>query len=120
MSPLRFRAWDEEQNRWRYPDDSDKPHYFWQWWYKTNVGGEPRPLQSTGLHDKNGKEIFEGDVVRTEFGDFEVYWRQECCGWYIRKPDGHIEFLATWLGNVHTLEVIGNIYENPELLPKAA
>ena len=68
--------------------------------------------QYTGIRDKSKHKIYEGDILRTDMGDFVVYWRNECSGWYIKKPDGHIEFLAPWLGNSHhDQEVIGNTYK---------
>ena len=74
-------------------------------------------MQSTGLTDKNGKEIFEGDVVRfhtpqlTTIG-VVVFVKNEACFKVRNDFGGH------WVTVFHTryFEVIGNIYQNPELL----
>lgn len=73
-------------------------------------------MQSTGLHDKNGKEIFEGDVLGTKDGLLNgvIEYRSDLGMWtnsLIRY--NNFERLC----NVATSkEIIGNIYENPELL----
>ena len=87
-------------------------------------------MQYTGLHDKNGKEIFEGDIVfhdtesksydakglwregtaYVKYGNFGFYFNEIDCGdWRFRGPEG-----AEW--EKDKLEIIGNIYENPELV----
>lgn len=84
-------------------------------------------MQSTGLKDKNGKEIFEGDIVRTtrflgradEIGGFYEY-EKDYVGvvkvlegsWVI---DTGIVAAHLW-SEIDESEVLGNIYENPELL----
>lgn len=77
-------------------------------------------MQSTGLADKNGKEIFEGDIVEfgcdswthSEVGS--IVWDECEAGFKIDKDP---EFPLLW-GNLGDVEIIGNIYENPELLEK--
>lgn len=81
-------------------------------------------MQSTGLKDKNGTEIFEGDIVRwtrlcigfdletyeTRSDDMEVIWCKYNAGFLAQ--DGTLLYYE----DSEQYEVIGNIYENPELL----
>jgi hypothetical protein len=67
--------------------------------------------QFIGLLDKNGKKIFEGDIVRIEdFANAVVKWREDIACWTLQ---GYI-IGNTWDSSM--LEVIGNIHDNPELL----
>ena len=66
-------------------------------------------MQFTGLTDKNGKEIYEGDIVRYRDGIYKVDWFEN--GFYLFR-DVRAKFDIWWVDT----EVVGNIYENPELL----
>ena len=82
-------------------------------------------MQSTGLFDKNGKEIFEGDIVTDgEFARIVQY--HQTLGFYMFDEEGDERFFsdsatledfeedAKIVSEI--LEIIGNVYENPELL----
>ena len=69
-------------------------------------------MQSTGLCDKNGKEIFEGDALRDERGCCGTVWRRDS-GEYTAKAHGYMHGAPIDSFNTK-VEVIGNIYENPE------
>ena len=80
-------------------------------------------MQSTGLLDKNGNKIFEGDIVKYESGCYtyteEVAYNKNFAGFGVRDANANI-ILTFWVlaENVDliSLEVIGNIWEDGELL----
>lgn len=83
---------------------------------------DSEPMQSTGLIDKNGKEVFENDVIRDSDGFEGIVQYDESYGMY------GIAYLPTLSNGIdmtfeelkdnfrNKFEVIGNIYENPELV----
>lgn len=72
--------------------------------------------QYTGLTDKNGKKIFEGDIVKNEYGYIGLIV-MKACSYYIEWQSGN--FSNDLYVFADTLEVIGNIHDNPELLKEA-
>ena len=85
-------------------------------------------MQYTGLHDKNGKEIYEGDIVSKETFDdtkpnyrdisyAKVVWIEELASYHlVNKDDKIILYLSD---DKYNIEVAGNIYENGDLLKGA-
>ncbi|WP_460223359.1 YopX family protein [Bacillus cereus] len=118
MREISFRAWDlgaESMVDW----ESIKLHFSEHIDHEMVV-----VMQYTGLKDKNGKEIYEGDILDLSSEDdsvirCEIVYQAPsfCRKWHhantIRLRQREIEPMA-W--NTHLYEVIGNIYENPELL----
>lgn len=125
MREIKFRAWDKEHKRWtNYSIADDLPRFYDKHTgcWKTDKKGKRFILcQYTGLKDFNGKEIYEGDIVR-EFGnDYTPVFTK---GIYMalnieqfKYQEEHRQFSTQF--NVvwkNGCEILGNIYENPELV----
>lgn len=124
MRDIKFRAWDNQNKQMLDVQELNFEDCFYggemqirTTMYSDYFDCREMPLmQYTGLHDKNGKEIYEGDIVKCSFYPdfiFEIKFTELC--WYMRKiPTSEHINLSDVL--YEDLEVIGNIYDNPELL----
>ncbi|MDT2640445.1 YopX family protein [Enterococcus dongliensis] len=123
----KFRAWDEDSKVMRSWKDlileKDGGDDFWLIGYKENAcitsfDHDQILMQSTGLKDKNGVEIFEGDIVKIigdVLGDDMSVIRFTEGGFYLDYKNLDTEFELLYSIDL-PIEIIGNIYENPELL----
>lgn len=123
MRKITFRAWDGDKKEWvssdrilsRIPMSDDGELQTVAPWYTL--------MQFTGLQDKNGKEIYEGDVLTFIFpnnrnkGTAPVVWEYGCWNVTDFKNDAGSNNIYN-LYPATDCEIIGNIYENPELLTK--
>lgn len=131
----KFRAWDKEENLWIKVaslvfDEEGEMWYlgpvmydFNPVYYENELGKTWEIMQSTGLKDKNGVEIFEADVLKnTRNGKIRrVHWNPSCASFHLSKHGIEESKVEYWsLSNPQwSYEIIGNIYENPELLEQA-
>lgn len=123
---IKFRGWDKEQSRMLTHDeidDMDKGGVsHWMDIIKPNNKEGIDVMQYTGLKDRNGKEIYEGDVVSVFNSRSEVVYLNGAFGYKLKgeehtiisfQSNGYFEWVNS---RSNKIEVIGNIYENPDLL----
>lgn len=122
MRKIKFRAWDKGKERMWYSDTPfslDRPSWFFTVEIRQSESANYLPkdqilMQFTGLKDKNGKEIYEGDIVKyvgqlypDRFKIYEIKWDDKLAGFY--AGGGQLRRASSY-------EVIGNVYENSELI----
>lgn len=116
MREFAFRVWDKVQKEIFHLNEDDDWDY-----YLSNEDGRFIAMQYTGIEDKNGNEIYEGDICKShEFSKTQLLKLVGALG-HIDFVFGQFRFIgqrASLVVSIDScvLEVIGNIYENPELL----
>lgn len=116
----RYRAWDKRNNKMRVVEaiNFNRGEFESIGYGITSLRGadEIELMQSTGLKDKNGKEIFEGDILTSQNYPVKgvVEFRTDLGLWvHYLKRYNYFEYLGNVAGSK---EIIGNIYENQEIL----
>lgn len=123
---LKFRAWDKLNNEMYVVEqiNLNRGEFESIGYGITFLRGadEVILMQSTGLKDKNGKEIFEGDILACKTDDevinLNVFWDEEhALFMFESKKYNEQEPLAKLVeNNTYPFEIIGNVHKNPELL----
>jgi len=146
MREIKFRAWDKQENKmWTYEDDTNQVGFCIDSVHNTisviDLENDNRLeiaveiMQYTGLKDKNGKEIYEGDIVRFTNEIDEIFneevgtiiFEQSECNFCIQRtvinPENYP--VPKTINTIYLIdnaqynavyEVIGNVYENPNLI----
>ena len=129
---LKFRVWDKLSKQFIYPDKGYQGHYVldqngrFQNLQNGSGGDEYVVQQWIGFVDAKGKDIYEGDIGSVnfycpedygiiKFGEYcgEDYYANDGYGWFIDHGFDRHAFITHWAVNT---TVIGNIFENSELL----
>ena len=115
---LKFRAWYE--GRYIYKDLCNSNYYTEDGKCIGLANTLPNDLpweQCTGLKDKNGKLIYEGDILKDIYGVLKiVYWDEQYSSLRVKYQDNtHCGIIWQQYVDVYEMEVIGNIHENQEL-----
>ena len=88
-------------------------------WIKVNIIKEEQITreQFTSFYDKNKKEVYNGDIIRTDSKIIRhVIWNESSMEWTTITQNGIVYPLAHWIIHENTTEVIGNVHKNVELL----
>lgn len=150
MRTIKFRVWVFESDikegymldiYERFDKDCNSDYYLVYEDFRDLEDGRSKhciPLQFTGLHDKNGKEIYEGDICNVLYTDWPsklesdsrtldeylnsiskkaiLVWDYNQYKFHFKNSNGTSSLGSTIVGTYGLIEVIGNLYENPELL----
>ena len=117
MKNTKFRAWDKKENKWvDYPIYIDgEGNIYWENYERgLQEDNDLIVMQSTGLVDKHGIQIFEGDIVILRWSDEvgESHWGKVT----IKNPFEYTPEEARYFIYSDEIEVIGDIYENSDLI----
>lgn len=121
MKEIKFRAWDNDRKVMM-------PNYGVVGQIDAECNAEGQQDESTnfelmqyvGLKDKNGKEMYEKDIIKIEMYDneyklFVIEWNDDYCGYVLYYDSDEYEEFNNWL-DTSTFEIVDNTFENYELL----
>ena len=127
MREIKLRGWDFKRKQWVTPNNGIEMG--WRNGTEKHTVFYPTPeypdddievSQSTGSVDKNGKDVYEGDIIKSRYTDYlyVICFEGRYVGNAISAPQTHISDISKITYNYY--DVVGNIYENPGLLQKDA
>ena len=115
---IKFRAWDKRHNSMEYINDL--------YWFEENGIHDFNDdnyifMQNTGLKDKNGKKIYDSDIVNVTWGSgkivcYEVKYCESLGYHYLRDTKNKEDDDIICIYDYSQMDVIGNVFDNPELL----
>ena len=115
---IKFRAWDKRHNSMEYINDL--------YWFEENGIHDFNDdnyifMQNTGLKDKNEKEIYDSDIVKVTWGSgkivfYEVIYCESLGYHYLRDTKNKEDDDIICIYDYSQMDVIGNVFNNPELL----
>lgn len=109
MRKIKFRGWGVDTEMMH---DLESVQKIDKWWEH----GALVLMQFTGLLDSKGKEIYEGDIIKTKWGGIGKIEFDDGTFVYLFEDGKNMQRLTEESIKEKESEIIGNIYENPELL----
>ena len=134
MRKILFKGKRIDNGRWIYGSPIFQDGYvlirFWnseEFEFEEHLIAPESVSEYTGLTDKNGNKIFEGDIVKhhrslwgadnSDIGT--IQWCQKTCKFYRTSKFDTVHIVEIWEDTAQEYEVIGNIHDNPELLKES-
>ncbi len=126
MKEIKFRAWTDQGTQGTFRMENDigiLPSKHSEHWLENGLGlflqtgSSHKLMQYTGLKDKNGKEIYEGDIVEIYDDKYKIVYSAPTFREVGIGNSRNRVMTGSFVGDIiYHLKIIGNIYENPELL----
>lgn len=115
MKTIKFKVWFIKEKRMQLFSSLKDNKFAELLFYDDYDETDLKFLQFTGLFDKNEKEVFDGDIVKFDDGIIMNVFQSEDGSWILDKVDNSYKAFKVY-NQKEIIKVIGNKFENPELL----